>query len=600
MREFSVPATVEVADHENTCTTLWRNAEEHPDDILYERTYDDGASWTPVTCAEFRDQVIAIAQGLVEAGVEPGDRVGLMSRTRYEWTLFDYSIWAAGGVTVPVYESSSSEQAKWILSDSDTKYCVCETDEQREMLTGLVDGLDTLWTIDGEPGAVRELTDAGKDSTVDINERRQSRQADDIASIIYTSGTTGRSKGCILTHRNLLADIRNVVEDLPSILMENSRLLMFLPLAHVLARIVQVAGVESRTCLGHVPDRTKLNEIMPVFKPSTLLAIPRVFEKVYNSAHQKAVDDGKEKLFLKAAATAKEYSRALEQPGGPGLKLKLRHKLWDKLVFSKLRAAVGGQCTSAISGGAPLGAELGHFFRGVGITIYEGYGLTETSPVLSINLEHAIKVGSIGRPTPGTTLRVADDGELEAKGPQVFQGYWNNEEATAKVLDEEGWFATGDLAEIDDDGFVYITGRKKDLIVTSGGKNVAPSQLEKIVDTNPVVGCTTVVGDGRHYIAALITLDADSLPDWLERHNLPRDTAVADVVENEDLNADIQKTVDQANATVSKAEQIKRFVVLPDFFSEESGELTPKMSVKRHVVVKKYEETINDLYAQKK
>ncbi|MFC4336797.1 AMP-dependent synthetase/ligase [Salininema proteolyticum] len=600
MREFSVPEVVDVAPEDNTCTSLWRLAKEQPDFVLYERTRDDGQTWTAVTAREFLDEVIGVAKGLAESGIEPGDRVGLLSRTRYEWTLLDYSIWAAGGITVPVYESSSAKQAEWILSDSGVKAVFVETGQHRDMVTGLVEGLDTIWTIDEGKGAVAELTELGADSEADIDRTRQIRNADDLATIIYTSGTTGRAKGCMLTHKNLLADIRNVTAELPGVLSDGARMLMFLPLAHVLARIVQLAGVEGRFTMGHVPDRNKLTQIMPVFKPTVLLAIPRVFEKVFNGARQKAVDGGKEKLFDKAAACAKEYSRALERPGGPGIGLKLRHKLWDMLVYSKLRAAVGGECTAAVSGGAPLGAELGHFFRGVGITIYEGYGLTETSPVLSLNLTNAIKVGTIGRPTPGTSLRVAEDGELLAKGPQIFEGYWNNDEATSDAIDPEGWFHTGDLAEIDDDGFVTITGRKKEIIVTSGGKNVAPSGLEKVIDANPIVACSTVIGDGRHYIAALVTLDTDSLPDWLERHGLDRETPLEDMVDNADLLADVQKSVDQANTTVSKAEGIKRFAVLPHVFSEESGELTPKMSVKRHVVVKKYEKIIDDLYAQNK
>src|SRR5690606_8067167 len=340
---------------------------------------------------------------------------------------------------------------------------------------------------------------------------------DDLATIIYTSGTTGRSKGCMLTHRNLTANIRNIIPEVPDVLYDGARMLMFLPLAHVLARILQVAGVESRTTMAHFPDRSKLAQIMPVVKPTTLLAIPRVFEKVYNNAYQKAVDGGKAGLFTRAAATAKEYSRALDAPGGPGLALKLRHKLWDALVYKKLRAALGGECTSAVSGGAALGSELGHFFRGVGVQILEGYGLTETSPVLTLNLQNALKVGSVGRPIPSTALRIAEDGELQAKGPQIFQGYWNNDAATAEVLDGDGWFSTGDIAEIDDDGYVTITGRKKEIIVTSGGKNVAPAPLEKVLDAHPLIAYAMVVGEGRPYVGALISLDGEMLPDWLER-----------------------------------------------------------------------------------
>ena len=595
MREFAVPPVVTVPDDDNTLTSLWNTAEKQPETVLYSRTFDEGATWQDVTAAEFRRQVIGVARGLSAAGIQPGDRVALMSRTRYEWTLFDYAIWTAGAVTVPVYETSSADQAAWILSDSGARALVVETAQMRELVEGSESEVEHVWTID--EGAVERLTESGEDAEVDIEGRRTSRRADDLATIIYTSGTTGRSKGCMLTHRNLLADIRNVLPEIPNILHENARMLMFLPLAHVLARILQVGGMESRITLAHVSDRSKLAAIMPVVKPTTLLAIPRVFEKVYNNAYQTAVDGGKGRLFERAAKTAKEYSRALDTAAGPGLRLKLRHRLWDALVYSKLRAALGGECVGAVSGGAALGQELGHFFRGVGVTIYEGYGLTETSPVLSLNLETSIKIGSVGRPTPGTALRIADDGELQAKGPQIFQGYWNNDAATAEVLDSEGWFSTGDIAEIDDDGYCTITGRKKEIIVTSGGKNVAPAPLEKVLDSHPLIAYAMVVGEGRPYVGSLISLDSEMLPDWLERHGKDPSASIADVAEDPDLIAELQKQVDQANATVSRAEQIKRFRIIPVELSEEAGEITPSTKVKRHVVMERYSDDINALYA---
>nr|WP_307789265.1 long-chain fatty acid--CoA ligase [Glycomyces salinus] len=581
-------------DEDNTLTTLWNTVQNQPETVLYARTFDDGATWHDVTAAEFHQQVVGIAKGLSEAGIQPGDRVALMSRTRYEWTLFDYAIWTSGAVTVPVYETASGEQVEWILTDSGAQAAIVETAEHREMVEGCEAEVKHVWTID--EGAVETLTEAGAGAEVDIEGRRTSRKADDLATIIYTSGTTGRSKGCMLTHRNLLADIRNVLPEVPNILHENARMLMFLPLAHVLARILQVGGMEARITLAHFSDRSKLAAIMPVVKPTTLLAIPRVFEKVYNNAYQKAADGGKAHLFERAAKTAKEYSRALDTAAGPGLGLRLRHKLWDTLVYSKLRAALGGECFSAVSGGAALGKELGHFFRGVGVTIYEGYGLTETSPVLALNLETSLKVGSVGRPTPGTALRIADDGELQAKGPQIFQGYWNNDAATAEVLDSDGWFSTGDIAEIDDDGYCTITGRKKEIIVTSGGKNVAPAPLEKILDSHPLIAYAMVVGEGRPYIGTLISLDSEMLPDWLERHGKDPDASIADVTEDPELIEELQKQVDRANATVSRAEQIKRFRVIPVELSEDAGEITPSTKVKRHVVVEKYSDDINALY----
>jgi long-chain acyl-CoA synthetase len=595
MREFAVPPVVTVPDEDNTLTALWDAAENHRSSVLFMRSFDDGATWHDVTSVQFREQVIAAAKGLAAAGVQPGDRVAIMSSTRYEWTLLDYAIWAAGAVTVTIYETSSADQAKWILEDSGSVAVIAEDAEMTAMIEALGTQVKHVWTIDGEPGAIATLDELGAGADVDIEERRTVRKADDLATIVYTSGTTGKPKGCMLTHRNLLADIRNVIPEVPGVLYDGARMLLFLSLAHVLARILQLAGMESRTTIAHA-DRTKLTAVMPVVKPTTLLAIPRVFEKVYAGAYQKAVDGGKGHLFEKASACAKEYSRALDKPGGPGLPLKLRHKLWDVLVYSKIRSAIGGECTSAVSGGAALGPELGHFFRGAGITIYEGYGLTETSPVLSLNLQTAIKVGSIGRPTPGTALRVADDGELLAKGPQVFPGYWNNDAATAEVLDADGWFSTGDIAEIDDDGYVYITGRKKDIIVTAGGKNVAPGPLEKILDSHPLVAYAMVVGEGRPYIGCLISLDGEVLRDWLSRHGKDPETPISDVTEDPELLAELQAKVDEANATVSRAEQIKQFRVMPVELSEDAGEITPSVKVKRHVVMEKYAGEINALY----
>ncbi|GAA2284703.1 long-chain fatty acid--CoA ligase [Glycomyces scopariae] len=594
MREFAVPPVVTVPDEDNTLTALWDAAENHPSSILYMRSHDDGATWHDVTAVQFREQVVAAAKGLAAAGVQPGDRVALMSATRYEWTLLDYAIWAAGAVTVTIYETSSADQARWILEDSGAIAAIAETAEMTEMIEGLGSTeVKHVWTIDG--GALDALETLGADADVDIEARRTSRGTADLATIVYTSGTTGRPKGCMLTHGNLLNDIRNIVPEVPGVLYDGARMLLFLSLAHVLARILQIAGMESRTTIAHA-DRTRLTAVMPVVKPTTLLAIPRVFEKVYAGAYQKAVDGGKGHLFEKATVVAKEYSRALDKPGGPGLGLKLRHKLWDVLVYKKIRAAVGGECTSAVSGGAALGPELGHFFRGIGIVIFEGYGLTETSPVLSLNMETAIKVGSIGRPIPGTALRVADDGELEAKGPQIFPGYWNNDAATAEVLDADGWFKTGDIAEIDDDGYVTITGRKKDIIVTAGGKNVAPAPLEKILDSHPLIAYALVVGEGRPYIGCLISVDGDMLPDWLSRRDKDPATPIADLVDDPELLAELQAKVDEANQTVSKAEQIKRFRVIPVELSEDAGEITPSVKVKRHVVMEKYSSEVNALY----
>lgn len=600
MREFSVPSAATVADDENLLTALWDNADNHPDHHIFSRTEDDGQTWTDITFTEFRDQVIGVAKGLAAAGVEPGDRVALQSKTRYEWVLFDFAILAVGGVTVPIYESSSASQAEWILSDSGAVAVIVENDEHKTGIDSVKSNLSKLknsWVIDDS--AVDTITELGKESDVDINERRKSRKADDLATIIYTSGTTGRPKGCMITHTNLVSNIRNGLKQIDNLLHPDSTMLLFLPLAHVLARMVQLGAITQRVKVGHLGNREKLKEAMPVFQPTVLLAMPRVFEKVFNNARQAAVDKGKAGIFDKAADAAIEYSEALDTPGGPSLKQKVMHKVYDKLLYGKLRAAVGGKCDGAISGGAPLGPTLGHFFRGIGITIYEGYGLTETSPVISVGTEKANKVGSIGKPIPGTDVRTTEDGELQVKGPQVFPGYWNNDDATDKVL-VDGWFTTGDLAEIDDDGYLTITGRKKEMIVTSGGKNVAPAPLEKIIDAHPLVAIAMVVGDKRPYIGALIALEPEAVEAWLSRKERPVDTPWTDLVDDSELRAEIQESIDKANETVSKAEQIKQFAILPKALSETDGDITPSMKVKRDAVADKFSEELDTLYAKKK
>lgn len=597
MREFDVPAVAQLTDEHNTTTELWKNADADPDTVLF--SVPDGDGWKDVTTAQFRDQVTAVAKGLAATHVKPGDRVGLMSRTRYEWTLFDYAIWTAGGVTVPLYDTSSAEQVKWILSDSGAVASIAELPEHAAVVeTARKDASDLaeVWQI--EDGAVETLVEAGKKFDGDIDERRNSRTYDDLATIVYTSGTTGQPKGCELTHGNLVADISNILPSLDTLFRPGSSTLMFLPLAHVLARIIQVGSVQAQVRVGHISDRTKLVESLPGFAPTFLVAVPRVFEKVYHGAEQKADDNGKGKIFRAAAQTAVDYSKALDT-GGPGIGLKLKHALYDKLVYGKLRAVLGGNCYDAVSGGAPLGERLAHFFRGVGVTIYEGYGLTETSPIISVNLEDGYRIGTVGKPIPGTSVRIADDGELHVKGPQVFKGYWNNKAATDEILDADGWLKTGDIAEVDDDGYLKITGRSKEIIVTSGGKNIAPAPMEDVVRSHPLVGQCLVVGDGKPFITALVSLDHETLPAWLERTGRPADTSIADLSEDSEVVAEVQKAVDQANAKVSKAEAIKTFRILPAALTEDSGEITPKQSVKRSVVLKKYAAEFEALYSKK-
>ncbi|MFF5172017.1 AMP-dependent synthetase/ligase [Micromonospora sp. NPDC000089] len=597
MREFSVPPIVTVGDAANLTDPVWANAEAAPDAVQFVRPATDGGAATDVTCRQFRDDVVAVARGLVAAGISPGDRVALMSRTRYEWTLLDYAIWAAGAVTVPIYETSSAEQAAWILADSGAVAVVVESTAHATLVAGVRDRLPELrevWQI--ELGGVDELVAAGDPvDPVEIERRRKTVRAADVATIIYTSGTTGRPKGCVLTHRNMYADIANAVPVLPNLFSAGATTLLFLPLAHAFARLIQIGVVQARATMSHCADTKDLVGELQRFRPTFVLSVPRVFEKVYNGARQKAEADGKGKIFDRAEKVAVAWSEALETPGGPGLALRAQHALFDRLVYGKLRAALGGRCRDAISGGAPLGARLGHFFRGVGVTIYEGYGLTETSPAAAANLPTATRIGTVGKPLPGVTVRIDDDGEILVAGDLVFEGYWKNESATAEAL-TDGWFRTGDLGRLDEDGFLSITGRKKEIIVTAGGKNVAPAVLEDQVRSHPLISQCVVVGDRQPFIAALVTVDEEALPQWLAGHGLPADTTVEQLRDDERLRAEVQGAIDQANLAVSKAEAIKVFRILPRDFTEATGELTPSLKVKRQVVHKTYAAEIAEIY----
>jgi long-chain acyl-CoA synthetase len=597
VRDYSMPALAQIADRASLADVVFSRAASQPQAVVLRRRDDDG-NWHDVTAAVFRDEVTGLARGLVAAGVEPGDRVGLMSRTRYEWTLIDYAIWAAGAVTVPVYETSSAEQVEWILTDSGARFVFAETAAHAGLIGGLRDrlpGLSAVWEI----GGLTELTAAGTGVTEEqVAGQRAARSADDAATIIYTSGTTGRPKGCELTHRNLLADVRNAVAGaLPEVFeVEGGSTLLFLPLAHSFARIIQVGCLESGAVLGHWPDTGTLAEGLQEFRPTFLLAVPRVFEKVFNTAQQQAAASAaKRRIFQAAADAAVAWSRALDS-GRPGAGVRLRHGLFDRLVYARLRAAVGGQVQYAVSGGAPLGERLGHFFRGAGLTVLEGYGLTETSAAAVVNKPARTKIGTVGQPLPGVSLRIADDGEVLIKGPNVFAGYWENKAATAETMDDDGWLLTGDLGELDDEGFLRVTGRKKELIVTAGGKNVAPAVLEDRLRAHPLISQCLVVGDGRPFIACLVTLDPEALEHWKKQHSKPAGATVADLATDPDLTAEIQAAVDDANQAVSRAESIRRFKVLDVDFTEENGYLTPSLKVRRGVVVKDFAAQIEALY----
>ena len=600
VREFTVPATTTVDDQENLTDAVWANAERFAGSVSFRRRVD--GSWIDVSASEFADQVSAVARGLIAAGIEPGNRVALLSRTRYEWTLMDYAIWTAGGSTVPIYETSSPEQVEWILSDSGAKAIVVETAAHRDMVQGLVDRLGEvalIWQIDpstDRAAAIDELTALGAEIGDEVvRERATAVGADDLATLIYTSGTTREPKGCEITHRNLLSVTRSTVAVFPSLMQPGNSTLLFLPLAHVFARIIQCCCVYARITLGHTPDTKHLVTELPEFRPTLLLAVPRVFEKVYNSARQKAHAAGKGRVFDIAAATAVEWSRA-HDAGSAGLALRTKHAVFDRLVYVKLRAALGGRCLAAVSGGAPLGERLGHFFRGVGVPVLEGYGLTETSAATTVNTEVQAKIGTVGQPLPGVTIRIDEDGEVLVASPGVMHRYWHNEQSTEEAI-VDGWLRTGDVGELDQDGFLRITGRKKEIIVTAAGKNVCPAALEDRIRAHRLISQCMVVGDEQPFIAALITLDAEALTAWSAERGKPAGTSAADLIDDEDLRAEVQRAVDDANQAVSRAERIRKFRILSGDFTEQGGQLTPTLKLKRAVVSKEFAAEIEALYA---
>jgi long-chain acyl-CoA synthetase len=593
MDEIFTPPLVELPPTSNLNDVLTDRVARNGSSTMIERSV--GGRWEPVTGVEFDAQVVAVAKGLVAKGIQPGDPVGIMSRTRYEWTLLDFATWAAGAVPVPIYETSSPEQVEWIVTDAGVKLVVAENAE----LVGIVEqtrtaapALTEVLSIDD--GAIDALVAAGADvDDAEIARRRAIAGLDDVATIIYTSGTTGRPKGAEITHGNFALLATNAVKAVPEVFSSDGRTLLFLPLAHVFARFIEVLAIAGGSVLGHWDNLKTVTVGLGAFKPTFILAVPRVFEKVYNSAEQKAAAGGKLKIFHWAAATAIAWSRA-QDTGGPSFWLNLQHQVAGRLVYGKLLAALGGEARYAVSGGGPLGERLGHFFRGIGLTVLEGYGLTETTAPTSVNRPAANRIGSVGLQLPGCGVRIAEDGEIQLKGIHVFRGYHNNPEATAEAFDGE-WFRTGDLGALDDDGFLSITGRKKEIIVTAGGRNVAPAMLEDRIRAHALVSQCVVVGDNRPFIGALITLDAEGLPGWLAMHGKPELTT-EQAKDDPDVLAALDAAVTRANQAVSKAESIRKFAVLPGDLTVENGYLTPKQSVRRHVFVADFAAEIDELY----
>ena len=595
MTEYFQPALEPAPTAGNLTNLVAERAWFEPERIMASRPLGDG--WQKVTARELEAEIRATAKGLIASGVKIGDRVAIMARTRYEWTILDFAIWFAGGVTVPIYETSSAEQVDWIMTDSHSVAIIVETPQLRDLVKPVLPSYTNhCWTM--TENVLAQLAYLGREvSDAEIDNRRNALTPDTLATLIYTSGTTGKPKGVQLTHGNFLAECSNVVMGAADLFMKpGGSTLLFLPVAHVFGRMVQIGAIRAGLHLAHCGDVLgRLTTDLASFKPTFVLAVPRIFEKVYNGAEAKADAAGKGAIFRKAAGVAIEYSQALDS-GKMSLPLKIKHAVFDKLVFSKIRHALGGRVEAAISGGAPLGERLGHFYRGAGVRVLEGYGLTETTAGATLNLTSAHRVGSVGRPIPSTTIKIADDGEVLIKGPIVMRGYWQNDAANKEVFTEDGYFRSGDLGKLDDEGFLYIVGRKKELIVTSGGKNVAPAVLEDRLRAHPLVSQCMVVGDNQPYIAALITLDQEALKGWIAA-NKKEGATIADLTKDPDLIAVIQTAVDEANKAVSRAESIRKFTILPVDFTIAGGHLTAKLSVKRHVVAKEFAQEIADLFA---
>ncbi len=598
MQEYTSPGEAPISPDDNLTASLFEVADTAPDrPLVAHRVGERFVDWS---ARQFVEEAMAVAKGLMGLGLDKGGRVAIYSSTRIEWTVLDYAIWMAGGITVPIYETSSSDQVEWIVSNAEVSVLVAETDELKASYDAVADKLPTcehVFVIDD--AGLEKLKEAGADiSDEDVRARAADVKADDTCTIVYTSGTTGRPKGCVITHGNFVWTCTQTEVAASEFFQEGERTLLFLPLAHIFARIIQVACIRSGVKLGFSTGIPQLVDELGIYKPTFLLSVPRVFEKVFNGAQQRAHSEGKGKIFDKSAQVAEDFSRQSTQ-GKVSLGTKVLHTIFDKLVYGKLRAAMGGEVRYAVSGGAALGERLGHFFNGIGVTILEGYGLTETTAATTINRPDAFKIGTVGKPVPGVSIRIADDGEVMVKGGGVFQGYYKNDEATKESLDDEGWYATGDLGSLDGEGYLRITGRKKEILVTAGGKNVAPNQLEDQLRAHPLISQCMVVGDGQPFIAAIITLDAEALPAWAEEKGKPTEQDLATWAEDPDVKAEVELAVEKANRTVSKAESIRTYRIVGEDF-EVGEELTPTLKVKRPIVQEKYQSLIDEIYAGEK
>jgi len=595
MKIFDVPAHVLSNENDNITDLLVDRVRATPNLALF-AIEDDKGNWNDVSAKQFETEVIALAKGLVASGIKPGDAVAIMAHTCYAWTLIDFAIWYAGGIGVAIYETSAPAQIEWILSNSESVALWVESADQEARFDEIKRNTPTvkqIWRIDRDDTG-RLMKEGNDVSDADIEARRHAAKLSDLSTLIYTSGTTGLPKGCELTHRGFVELSRNAAIELPQVLQEGTSTLMFLPLAHVFARFISVIAIHAGVKVGHQPDARNVAPAMQSFHPNWLLAVPRVFEKVYNSAEQKAEAGGKGKIFRKAASVAVSWSKANEA-GKVGLGLAIQHKLFDVLVYSKLREAMGGRVKYAVSGGGPLGERLAHFYRAIGLTVLEGYGMTETTAPATIGRVGRIKIGKVGQPLPGTGVAIADDGEILMRGFNILRGYWKNEKATNETI-VDGWLHSGDIGELDDDGYLKITGRKKELIITAGGKNVAPAPLEDPLRANPLIAQAVVIGDNQPFIAALISLDAEMLPIWLANNGGNASMSLAEAAKSTIVINEVQRAIDQVNKSVSKAESIRKFEIISTELSEDSGHVTPSLKIKRAQVMKDFAPVIDDIY----
>ena len=609
LQETHTPAEFEILDNETCLTALMDTAKARPHGVMFTRPAN--YEWVNVTAKEFIREVFDVAKGIIAAGVEQGDRIIIISETRYEWSLLDFAVWAAGAVSVPVYPSSSLSQVRWVVEDSGALLAITESQDHTELVQHLLVDDSGAPSLSGSTSQLRRILEINS-SAIDtlkfegrslpddvVDERIAATSTNDLASLVYTSGTTGKPKGCILTHKNWLAEVRGLLTNpIGAIVGPGIRVLTFLPMAHVFSRAVSLAVAIGGATQNHWSDFSSLSVEFQRSRPNLILGVPRVFEKVRNSAAQKAADGSaiKRGIFEQAEQAAIEYSKALDTEEGPTRIQKAKHKVFDRMVYSKIREGVGGSVRYCITGGSAMGQDLLHWFRGIGVPVYEGYGLTEVAAAVTVDFDDQ-QIGTVGPPIGGMTVRTNGVGEILVKGPTVFAGYWNNEEATTEALHGE-WYNTGDLGEILDNGKLMITGRKKDLIVTAGGKNVSPGPMEDILRAHPLVSQAMVVGDGKPFVGVLITLDPDILKRWKLDRNIPENRSTKELATEPQLRAEIQDAINEVNATVSHAEAIKKFYILESDLTEEENELTPTLKVKRNVVAQRYSDAIDHLYTR--